>query len=367
MATNYRSDAERVSLFADELPGLRAFEPTDDQQVKSAARRSNIEVRSYRLLDSHAIGQLPHRYELQHPESDTDQPGTTALVTRRLLAGDTSNNPLFVAIERTSREILGALQCVQRESDDRWILHYLRCSEAVAHENPVPIALLEHSIGQAGWFGARRIMARSQVDSPLTGALRATGFSAFTHESVYSLPSGPVGEINRSVRTQENSDVWGIHQLYLQTTPRDVQGAEALTSHEWDLDLEGRSKRGWMIVSDSGLIAYVRVRTSRKCHQLDAMFAPDAHEELRSLLSAVFAVLRNESPRRTFVSVRGYQQELGTILTNVGFELDIDQLMMVRYTTAPVPARGAEAFELLQPAEADPRRVPSYFVRDVHE
>lgn len=354
-------------MFADELPGLRAFDPAADQQENNAARQKDLEVRSYRLLESHAIGQLPYRYELDHPESDSDRPRTTQLVTRRLFAGENSRKPLFVAVDSSSRDLLGALQCHQQGSDERWSLQYLAVREAASRSNPAPVALLEHAIGQAGWCGARRIVARSQIDSALTGSLRATGFSAFAHEYVYTLPAVPAGEINRSVRIQENSDVWGIHQLYLQTTPRDVQNAEALTSHAWDLDLEGRSRRGWLMSSGNGPIAYVRVKTSRKHHQLDTMYLPEAHQMLPTLLGAVFAALRNESPRRTYVSVRGYQQELASALVSVGFEQEVDQLMMVRYTTVPVPVRNAEAFELLRTAESDPRRVPSYFVRDVHE
>lgn len=354
-------------MFADELPGPRAFEPADDQWENNAAQQLDLEVRSYRLFDSSAVGKLPFRYELHHPESDNDRPGTTQLVTRRLFEGDNSNRPLFVAIHRQTSDRLGALQCQQRGSDERWTLQYLTLLEAANQENPVPVALLEHAIVQAGSWGARRIMARSLMDSALTGALRTTGFSAFAHEYVYALPVVPAGDMSRSVRTQENSDVWGVHQLYLQTTPRDVQNAEALTSHEWDVDLEGRTLRGWLMTSDSGLIAYARVRTSRKCHRLDAMFVPQAHQALPTLLGAVFGALRNESPRPVYVSVRGYQQELESALSSVGFELETDQLMMVRYTTAPVSARPVEGFELLRPAESDPRRVPSFYVRDAHE
>ena len=367
MATNDRPDAESVSKFADESPGLRAFDPADDQRESNAARHSGLEVRSYRLLESHAIGQLPYRYELHHPESEGDRPGTTQLITRRLFAGENSSKPLFVAIDVQSRQLLGALQCQQGGSDERWTLRYLAAQEAASRSNPAPVALLEHAIGQAGCCGARRIMARSQIDSAVTGTLRATGFSAYAHEYVYALPAVPAGEINRSVRIQENSDVWGIHQLYIQTTPRDVQNAEALTSHEWDVDLEGRTRRGWLIVSEAGPIAYVRVRTSRKLHQLDSMFLPEARQVLAMLFGTVFAALGNESPRPLYVSVRGYQQELASILTSAGFELEADQLMMVRYTTSPVPARTTEGYELLRPAESSTGRVPSYFVRDVHE
>lgn len=212
-------------------------------------------------------------------------------------------------------------------------------------------------------------MARSSADSPLTGTLRSIGFSAFSREYVYALPWLPEGAPGKLVRAQEKSDVWSIHQLYLRITPRDVQGAEALTSHVWDIDTEGRSRRGWLIPTDSGASAYVRVRTTRRYHLLDAMYQPESLRLMPELFHAVFHALRNETPRPIYVSVRGYQQELGTLLESLGFGLETDQLMMVRYTTVPVPAlvRPVEAFERLRAVESDPRRVPSFYVRDLHE
>lgn len=354
-------------MFADELPGLRAIDSADDQREDYAARQTGLEVRSYRLLDSHSIGQLPYRYELHHPESDSDRPVTISLVARRMFAGENSDKPLFVAIQSETNQLVGALQCRQRDADERWILQYLTLSDAGSITNPAPVALLEHAISQAGSCGARRIMARSEIDSPLTGALRATGFSAFAHEYIYAVPVAPVGQADRMVRMQAKSDVWSIHQLYLQTTPRDVQNAEAYTSHEWDLDLEGRSRRGWLIADDSGVVAYVRVKTQRKYHRLDALFVPDKHHVLETLLDSVFASLRLESPRPVFVAVRGYQQEMTSVLAEAGFKPGYDQLMMVRYTTVSIPVRHAEGFELLPAAETNSRRVPSFYVRDVRE
>lgn len=354
-------------MFADKFPGPRAFQPADDQWEKNAALQSELEVRSYHLLDSAAIRHFPHRYELFHPESDTNRPQTAQLVMRRLFAGENSNSPLFVAIHKQTKEKLGALQCRQVQADDRWTLQYLASSDPATPDNPTPIALLEHAIAESGQCGARRLMARSEVDSPLSGALRATGFTAFAHESVFASPVVPIGESSRSVRFQENSDVWGIHQLYLQTTPRDVQNAEAFTSHVWDADFEGRSRRGWLISEGNGPVVYARVQTTRKLHKLDAMFRPDAYHRLPTLLDSVFAVLRNESPRPIFVSVRGYQQEMEATLAEFGLEPEAEQLMMVRYTTVPASARPAEVFELLPATERSTRRVPSFYVRDTHE
>lgn len=367
MVTKLLPDAERVSTFADDVPDLHAPEPAEDRWVANAAPRTDLHVRLYRLLDSAAISRLGCRYELHHPESEVDAPRTSQLVMRRLLAGDNSSQPLFVASSTERGELLGALQCHRQGSDERWHLQYLLSREPVCADDPLALALLEHAIGQAGWFGARRIMARSEMDSLLTASLRRVGFSAFGNELVYTLATAPAGEMSRSVRVQGTSDVWEIHQLYLQTTPRDVQNAEALTSHEWDVDLEGRSTRGWYVATEGTPSAYVRVQTSRRMHRLDAMFAPGCSAQVGTILGHVFTVLQGESPRPVYLGVRGYQQELGTELEALGFRRGVHQLMMVRYTTASAPVRTVEGFELLRPAEADARRVPSYYVRDVQK
>lgn len=369
MATKYKHDAGRVLQFANELPGPRAFDSAASQPEKSAAHLHNIEIRQLLLSDCGPVSRFPNRCELMYPESACDRPSRFELVVRRLLSGDDSKSPMYVARSSETKECLGMLQCLQQGVDDRWYLQYLASQEEVDDGNTVHIALLEHAIGQAGWRGARRLMARSDSDSPVTGTLRSVGFSAFAHEFVYSRPSVPERTSAKRVRAQEKSDVWSIHQLYLQTTPRDVQNAEALTSHVWDIDSEGRSRRGWFIPTDTGASAYVRVRTNRRHHLLDAMCLPESMGQMPDLFHAVFHALRNESPRPIYVMVRGYQRELGTLLNSLGFGLETDQLMMVRYTTVPVPAsvRPIEAFERLRAVESDARRVPSFYVRDIHE
>jgi hypothetical protein len=304
-----------------------------------------------------------------YPESAGDRPGRIELMVRRLLTGEDTSSPILVARDVETKQHLGMLQCMQQGVDDRWYLHYLASQEEVNDGNTTHVALLEHAVTQAGWRGARRLMARSSADSPLTGTLRSIGFSAFAREFVYVLPQLPEGVAVEHVQVQEKSDVWSIHQLYLQTTPREVQSAEALTSHVWDIDTEGWSRRGWFIPADSGASAYIRVRTTRRHHLLDAMYQPETLRHMPELFHAVFYSLRSETPRPIFVSVRGYQQELGTLLESLGFGLETDQLMMVRYTTVPVPAsvRPAEAYERLRAVESDARRVPSFYVRDVHE
>lgn len=367
MSTKLIADAEGVTLFADEFQDTGTADPTGGQMPDGVSSPSGLDVRSYRLLDSSAIGKLPYRYELHHPESDGDRPHTASLFSRRLFAGENSNRPLFVASVAGRNQHIGALQCLKYGADGRWYLQYLTAIEPVLHDSPAPIALIEHAISEAGWCGARRIMARSESGSELTTLLRNVGFSAFGHEIVFVATESPGGEPNREVRTQLSSDVWSIHQLYLQTTPRDVQNAEALTSHEWDVELEGRSVRGWFMTTAGTTTAFLRVRTSRRYHRLDAMFVPGSGSQMGTLFDHVFAILQNESPRPIYVGMRGYQQELESVLVRAELLAEVDQMMMVRYTTASVPVRPNDGFEMLRTAEADPRRVPSFYVRDAHE
>lgn len=369
MAKTYKHDADSVHKFANDAHGPRAVEPADGQPERSAARYRNVDVRPFALSDCGPIVHFPHRFELRHPESDGDRPGKWQLIARRMLTGEETNSPLFVARCIETKQRLGALQCTQQGVDDRWYLQYLASQEEVDDGNTVHIALLEHAIGQAGWRGARRLMARSDTDSPLTGTLRSVGFTAYAREYVYAMTAIPQGIPGKRVRIQEKSDVWSIHQLYLQTTPRDVQNAEALTSHVWDIDQEGRTRRGWFVPTDSGASAYVRVRTNRRFHLLDAMYHLESLAFMPDLFHAVFHALRNESPRPVYIQVRGYQQELETLLESLGFSLEADQLMMVRYTTVPVPnsVRPIANFERLRKAEAEGQRVPSFYVRDVHD
>jgi hypothetical protein len=369
MATKYKYDAPGVQQFANELPGPGALDPAAGQPERNAATTEDLEIREFRFSDCGSLNALPHRFELSHPESDGDHPGPLQLIVRRLLSGEESRSPLYVARSISTRQCLGTLQAVQQGVDDRWYLHYLASKEGLDHGNTVHLALLEYAIGQAGRRGARRLMARSDFESPLIGTLRSVGFTAYGREYVYMLPGVPGGTSGKRVRVQEKSDVWSIHQLYLQTTPRDVQSAEALTSHVWDSDTEGRSRRGWFVPTESGASAYIRVRTTRRQHLLDVMYLPAAWPQLPDLFHAVFNTLGSESARPVYVMVRGYQQEMDSLLENMGFGLESDQVMMVRYTTVPVPSsvRPLESFEQLRPAEANGQRVPSFYVRDVHE
>ncbi|MCO5215556.1 MAG: hypothetical protein M9934_06930 [Thermomicrobiales bacterium] len=365
MAIQNIYDAERVLKFVESEPDQPQGDQPDSAQLSSL---SSIIVRPYHLRDASMLSQFQVRHELRFPESSYERPGLMQLAMRRILHAEGSDLPLYVALSSTGNRRLGALQCARQPADDRWHLQFLSMAEN-EDEFDVPVALLEHAVVAAGQCGARRILARLDVESSLLSALRAVGFTAYTREQVYLLDQTTSVRRSAGVRTQAKSDVWSMHQLYIQTTPRDVQNAEALTSHAWDVDTEGRSQRGWFITSQNGVGAYVRVRTSRHYHVLDVLVAPEMRTQLQDVIVGVRSILAEETPRPIYLLLRGYQLDLANGISSHLQELVSEQHLMVRYTTATSPGslRLAEAFELLRPAEADPQRVPSFSVRSQHE
>src|SRR5690606_15816104 len=110
---------------------------------------------------------------------------------------------------------------------------------------------------------------------------------------------------------QEQADVWAIHQLYMHSTPRDVQYAEALTSHSWDVQAmwrdSGHGCRGWIIADDHLATGYARAVSRRDAHIVDFMLSPERRQDFPRLVSAVFKELSALPSRHVYVVVRDYQ------------------------------------------------------------
>ena len=367
MAIRSNHDAQRVLQFGKKESGPRRFDNQPSQPHTNAPQQSDISVRPYHLLESNALAVFAERIELRFPESSFVQPGAVKLVLRRLFRAENTDQPIYLAVDKRSGKKLGALQCRQQPADDRWHLQFMAIHECDLSDFEIPVALLEHAVGEAGSRGARRILARVDVDSPIAAAMRAVGFAAYTREQVCLIHDRAVAHLDQRVRSQQKSDVWGVHQLYLHTTPREVQTAEALTSHAWDVDTEGRTQRGWFVANNGDISAFIRVRTERHFHVLDVMTTPMDRADVASLLGSVLLALRSETSRPIYLLLRGYQADLSSSLAEYIGEPVAEQFLMVKYTTVPAARRAAETFELLRPVESDPQRVPSFYVRDIHE
>ncbi|CAA9558600.1 MAG: hypothetical protein AVDCRST_MAG87-1391 [uncultured Thermomicrobiales bacterium] len=180
------------------------------------------------------------------------------------------------------------------------------------------------------------------------------------------VPTGPT-----QGRRQLSADVWSIHQLYLASVPRQVQYAEALTSHHWDIERQGWSgttRNGWLVEDGYQAVGYAKVASSPRAHTLEFMMHPDHRKRFPDLMGTVARDLQGRLARPARVIVRNYQQEYLTYLQDIGFVVQLEQELHVKYTTAPVraPANVSVTFasDLKEPVG---KRVPTFLVENASD
>src|SRR5215217_2757944 len=126
------------------------------------------------------------------------------------------------------------------------------------------------------------------------------------------------------LRSQEQTDTWAIHQLYNSAVPKQVQFADAFTSHRWDVRVGSPAgnivTRGWLAEDGHQLLGYVRISSHGATHVLELIYAPDRHQIVPDLLDGVIARLRSLTRvDRVYCALRGYQAEAVSALAERGF------------------------------------------------
>ncbi len=343
--------------------------PSED--VSLAANRGipsvRIAVRRAGFTDLLSLSRFSSRYELNRLGSSRTDSDPARATLRGYLPFSREDQPVFVATNEEDRRLLGFVQFRVAGPDQRWIAESIGTNAGVYDPEPVVLELVRHAIKAAGLSGVKRLYARLEAECPIQQPMRQIGFTPYGRELVMASPSVPVLPAARGVRLQEQADVWAIHQLYLQSTPRDVQYAEALTSHSWDVDAVLRSRgygcRGWLVADHHLAVAYARAITRRDAHIVELMVLPDHRDVLPALLSSVFRELATLPSRLVYVVVRHYQSELAAVLEDLGFVAQTEQEVHIRYTTASVRSSVMAAHYSVADSQKEPavKRVPTFF------
>lgn len=337
------------------------------EKTASEGPRVSFEVRRAHLADILSLSRISTRFEMNQPNnSHTDIDPVRALIRRRL-PFSRDDRRIYVAVAKDGQQFLGFAQFHVVGPDQRWVLESIGTNVGIYESAPVVSELLRHALTDAGLSGVKRLYAHAESACPIYQSLREMGFEPFTQETVMGANGVPVMSTGRGVRVQDQADVWAIHQLYIHSTPRQVQYAEALTSHSWDVDTIMRNGaegcQGWMIADDHVAVAYARAVSRRDAHVLDFMVIPQYRNVLPDLLATVFRDLSGMPSRRTFIVVRRYQSEYLPILEQQGFVPALEQDVLVKYTTASVRstmlAPGVAAVDPQK--ETSAKRVPTYF------
>jgi hypothetical protein len=187
------------------------------------------------------------------------------------------------------------------------------------------------------------VFVRIESDIVIDAALRRSGFVPFQNESVFMSvdPAATPAPVSSHVRRAVPADVWGIHQLYLELVPRQVQYAEAMTSRMWErsrpLKPGTRRSSGWVIEDHGRIRAYARVSTEEdpRVVRMEVLIDPELRALATDLVGTAAAEAGNLHGVPCVIAVPGYNQELSQPLQDAGFFHVGDQTAWVCYTTVP--------------------------------
>ncbi len=323
-----------------------------------------LDVRLVGLRDLGELRRLDPLYRLNQPDSLLAPYSALRSGLTAALPGLRSRRPAFVA--RSGDRLVGFAHFQPVGLDRRWHLLALGASVGVYDAEQVWDALLTTGVRNAGLRGVKRLYARIPHGAPLGSTLRRHGWSPYATETIFVGRAAAAGPAPSSVRAQEASDTWAIHQLYIASVPRAVQDAEAFTSHWWDVRARrgaptGVSAAGWLVEEGHRVLAYARSLSGGGAHVLDLVYHSERREVLPDLLTAALANLPERPSRRVYCAVRSYQEEAASALEDRGFAPTLEQELVVKYTTARIrlPASDGVSFHV-EVRDKLPQRVPSF-------
>lgn len=351
---SWRTDVARVDDGGASLP---------ERDARPQHPPFALETRYLRLTDVPQLRRVPHVYRLHQPETQLTPYSPLRAGLRAATPGVRSRRPFFVA--STGERLVGFAQFMPVHPDQRWHLVALGASVGVYDVLPVWEALLGHGVRSAGLRGVKRLYARSLHGSLVASALHALAWMPYASERVFVGYDVHERAAPLDARAQETSDTWAIHQLYNAAVPREVQHAEAYTSHRWDLHGQATTAhgvvKGWLIEDRHNLIGYARTTSRRDVHLVDLVYHPEHIDVIASLFQTAVAHLSPQPLRRVYCSARGYQVELATALETSGFRPVLEQDLHVKYTTATVRAPVGEPIPFhLEVRDKLPQRVPTF-------
>jgi hypothetical protein len=337
---------------------------TGEPQV-DGGNRLELSARSARLRDVPRLARMAVVHRLNQPEISLRGYSIAGETLRAVMPGGRSRPRLFVA--SVEDKTVGFVEFQATLPDRRWHAIALGTATGVYDAGPVEDLLLRHAITAAGLRGVKRLYARAASGSELVNSFAKVGFSPYATETIFVSDSVEHRDQALPVRRQEQTDTWAIHQLYNATVPRQVQYAEALTSHRWDLSAtnelaRGSSCTGWLVDEGHAVAAYGRI-TSGKCAQtFELLYLPDHSEILGGLIDTLLHQVRATASRGlVYCVLRGYQVEAAKELESRGFEPILEQDLLVKYTTAAARVPQFEPLALhAEVIERLPKRVPSF-------
>lgn len=324
-----------------------------------------LSVRTARVGDAFGLRRVRDVVRLNHPESMLDRFHPIRGCLSGSLPWPRSRARFYVA--HHGAKIQGFIQIEPVWPDQRWVITAVGGTGSDPSGSRTAEALVAHTVVAAGSQGVKRVFSRIDDQHPMADSFRAVGFGAYAAETVFLAEGLAAPTSTPLLRAQEQTDTWAIHQLYNAAVPRQVQYAEAYTSHRWDVARRpGRMPKngqmtGWLIEEGHHVIGYVRVASREGTHVLELVYHPERREIIDDLLDGALAQVVQHQPRRVYCALRSYQAEAVDALARRGFSSLFEQHLFLKYTTANVRVPNPESVPVhLEVREKVPQRVPTF-------
>ncbi|HEV2528094.1 MAG TPA: hypothetical protein VGT61_06595 [Thermomicrobiales bacterium] len=342
-------------------PAIGQGGPGSPVVFPSERRSLQVEVGLPTLRDLPDLYRLPGIELLNQPDSllAPFSPFRTALRAR--LRWPRSRRRVLVA--RTPDRPVGYALFQPQRPDGRWRLEAIGAAIGIYDSVPVIEELLREGITLAGLNGVKRLYARVPHGAFAANGLRTVGFSPYATEYVFVADGISPRRMPRHVRSQQPADTWAIHQLYSAAVPRQVQYAEAFTSHRWDMPVAGSSVTVDGLVVEEGhhIVGMARIVSRSSGYCVELITLPERRELIHDLIDGVAAVLSGRPAGRIYATARGYHQEIASAFVDRGLIALHEQDLMIKYTTANVRLPVFEvAPAFVEVREGVPHRVPTF-------
>ncbi|MBN1438297.1 MAG: hypothetical protein JW929_02720 [Anaerolineales bacterium] len=234
--------------------------------------------------------------------------------------------PETLVVDRAGRTT-GFGQLSHRLGDPSSRLRFLSPKELCAGD--AGFELIEALLKSAGRRRAQHILADAEDRSEVSAFLRRAGFTVYAREDIWQA-GGSLPKASRlppdSLRALRDADATAVHALYCSIVPALVHQVEGLS----------RRPKGWLFLEDGELAGFFQVRSGPLGLWMEPFFHPMARKAA-DWIAGWLGALSPRPPGPVFVRVRSYQDWVGPILREFGFNLHSRRAAFVRRVVVPLP------------------------------
>lgn len=276
-----------------------------------------------------------------------------------------ANNSRFTTYVQHEGSISGVLHACSRESRPEQQVVAL-ATYGPTHQLPTDhdiwFRLLEAHVVQSAQQQIQRLyVTQPGANTEMGEIFRQSGYTSYARQILLRLdgPDWDQGTRMATMQPQSRHDVWGVHQLYGQITPRPVQHAEAKAARDWMLPLQtpwnGVKLRAWVLRNADHISASLRVRSGRQAHLMHLLIDPNARDLATDIVRFGISQIADTLP--IWLILREYQEELLWSAQDLGFQPIEEQSLWVRHNVRFM--RRSAFARVLEPTRESGSPIPS--------